>query len=205
MSTEQATVSVGASAANKYCLPVDDWGPKYGTLLPMRIDLRRFATGEICAHVVFHSENPPNRLLDLQAYVSNQMTTRTFIDTEPDNAFREDTDAAAGGCRPTAAAESTRAPSMASSEQQNAGIHALPDGKLSSSQQYTHRFLQNRDNSPHLHKEEYDMALSEKSNKAPAITEEAVRPKVKQEISEREFCVISFFISGAFSRRLWGA
>ena len=87
MSITQDSTAVGASARNKYVLPLSLWEPQYGELLPLRITCRRFTTNELEVHVVFHSENPPNHLHDLQDYNSNQMTTTTFISCDPDDSL----------------------------------------------------------------------------------------------------------------------
>lgn len=78
MGKAKETTAVGAEARNKYCLPSDYWVPNYGALLPVRLMLKRFSTGELVEHVVFHSANHRNHLLDLQDYKSNQITTTTY-------------------------------------------------------------------------------------------------------------------------------
>ena len=107
MSVEKSTESTGATARNKYVPPVDLWEPKYGILLPMRLMIKRFTTGELCEHVVFHSENPPNRLLGLQDFTASTLATRTFISTEDETPLGE-TQSCTNGL-PSSAAETASA------------------------------------------------------------------------------------------------
>ena len=84
MSTQSNTATVGAAQRNMYLLPVCLWDPKYGTLLPQRLTVRRVTTGQLEEHVVFHSLNPPNHLLDLQDFKSEQIATTRFVETDTD-------------------------------------------------------------------------------------------------------------------------
>ena len=121
MSVEKSTESTGATARNKYVPPVDLWEPKYGILLPMRLMLKRFTTGELVEHVVFHSEKPPNHLLDLQDYTAASLATMAFISTEDETP----------------------------SDQMNSSINAIPSSQAETScgerpqDAYTRSFLSN--------------------------------------------------------------
>ena len=55
---EKETAPVGGAVENKYLLPPDEWGHRFGILLPIRINLKRATYGETCEHVVSHSETP---------------------------------------------------------------------------------------------------------------------------------------------------
>ena len=86
-SAGQTSETVGGKVANKYCLPVEDWRPKYGTLTPKRIMLRKCSSGELLGRVVFLSTNPHKELIDLQEFTSSRQSTTFFADSDADSAF----------------------------------------------------------------------------------------------------------------------
>ena len=79
---QKSTSTAGGSARNKFCLPEDEWSPKYGQLLPLKVKIHRLTDGLLCTHVVFHSVSPPNHLLNLQDYRSDQLAITTFLQTD---------------------------------------------------------------------------------------------------------------------------
>ena len=147
MAVEQMTASIGAAVRNCYCLPTKDWKDSYGTLLNMKIMLRRVSTGELCEHVVFHSTKPPNHLIDLQDYVSNQMTTQIYMD-HPNQNISEGQSA-----DPTSStsAPSGRVPIKEEQCDQPGKLIAFssaPTSSLTPAEEYAMDFLSNPDNIP---------------------------------------------------------
>ena len=57
IATKPNTASIGGAVRNKYGLPVDEWGPEYGTWRPQKLLLKSFADGVLVPNVVFHSRN----------------------------------------------------------------------------------------------------------------------------------------------------
>ena len=146
MSKVKETTAVGAAARNKYVLPTVDWSPEYGSPLPLKLALKRFTTGELVEHVVFHSENPPNHLMDLQDFKSNQMTTTTYMDATELSQKQEESNVTADAlstsrldCPDKSAAENDNCRPFASSFQPS----------QSDSGEYTRQFLRDPRNRPH--------------------------------------------------------
>ena len=147
MSVESTSSAIGASVRNQFCLPSDLWDSSYGTPLPHKLMIRKVSGGSMAEHVVFFSLNPPNSLIDLQDFTSNQLTATTYINAEP-NPFSATQPDTLRNDQP----RSEVGMSSARSEYIAPGASLGNDMAASSSasMQYAMNYLQNEDNFKHL-------------------------------------------------------